>query len=151
MAAKSLMVGTVPQNHTSYNKNITMTTAKGVREISKSTTPLVNLASDETETIASEGENSRDETAVDDLIKAVKQAWDEDHLAVCRNVNHMDCEEEMEKLLADKPQLARILVARKYQIDESVSLFFEQIRFRAKWKPLHVQPEDIPNALPCKY
>jgi hypothetical protein len=50
------------------------------------------------------------------------------------------------ELLADEKQLERILIARKFQLDPSVDLLLEQVRFRAKIPT--VLPSELPNALP---
>ena len=55
-----------------------------------------------------------------------------------------------ETLLHDEAHLDRILVARKHDETQSVDLFFEQVKFRAKYRPLDLGPESIPTALPCK-
>lgn len=53
-------------------------------------------------------------------------------------------------LLQDEAHLDRILVARKHDENQSVDLFFEQVKFRAEYRPLDMEPESIPTALPCK-
>jgi hypothetical protein len=56
-----------------------------------------------------------------------------------------------EKLLDDEAHLERILVARKHDKTQSVDLFFEQVGFRAKYRPLEIDPESVSTALPCKF
>lgn len=46
--------------------------------------------------------------------------------------------------------LRRILIARNNDIELSTSMFFEQIRWRARWRPNDISLDQIPNALPCK-
>jgi hypothetical protein len=55
------------------------------------------------------------------------------------------------QMLADKDQLERILIARKYELGPSVDLVWEQVRFQARWKPDQIQPKDTSTALACKY
>lgn len=52
-----------------------------------------------------------------------------------------------EELYNDDSHLQRILVARKFDETQSTDLFFEQIRFRARYKPTEIDPSSIPNAL----
>lgn len=96
-------------------------------------------------------EDQPDEEAVEELKSIVRKAWDDEPESTTIGNNcREDCAALLEKMLADRPQLIRILIARKYQMEACMSLFFEQLRFRARWKPESIQPEDIPNALPCK-
>jgi hypothetical protein len=53
-------------------------------------------------------------------------------------------------LLQDEAHLDRILVARKHDETQSVDLFIEQVCFRAKYRPLEIDPESVSTALPCK-
>lgn len=50
-------------------------------------------------------------------------------------------------MLSDDPQLDRLLVARKHLAQPTVDLFFEQVRFRARYRPTEIMPSSIPNAL----
>jgi len=59
-----------------------------------------------------------------------------------------DCQDVLLEMSSDRPQLQRILVARHHDLEQATSLFWEQVRFRARWKPKQIQPSDIPNALP---
>ena len=68
-----------------------------------------------------------------------------------QGLSQEDCHDLFIHMIADRAQLLRILVARKYDMDACVELFFEQFRFRARWKPQSIRSEDIPNALPCKH
>ena len=52
------------------------------------------------------------------------------------------------ELLQDEAHLERILVARKYDETLSTDLFFEQVRFRARYRPTEIDPKSMPNALP---
>lgn len=52
-----------------------------------------------------------------------------------------------EELVKDFDQLERILIARKYETGASVDLFWEQVRFRARWEPDRIRPEHIATAL----
>lgn len=150
------MVGDVPGGHAtdkSHRSTSNVTASHQVRENLKATPPSAeHRDDDDSTTIASI--LSKDDPAVEDLVKAIKQAWQEDDkdapTSLCRNVSREECAQELEKLLQDRAQLVRILVARKHHMDACVSLFFEQVRFRVKWKPQSIQPEEIPNALPCK-
>lgn len=89
-------------------------------------------------------------TSVETLVKSINELWLQDPSLVIGNNDAAQCREVMETLLADKEQLHRILVARKYTINLSTNLFFEQLRFRTRWEPENIGPQDIPNALPCK-
>jgi hypothetical protein len=90
--------------------------------------------------------------AVEELKLAIRKALDEEpESSTVGNASREDSAGLLEKMLADQPQLVRILIARKYRMEACVSLFFEQLRFRARWRPEGLQPEDIPNALPCKW
>jgi hypothetical protein len=51
-------------------------------------------------------------------------------------------------LLNDEGHLQRILVARKHDEVLSTDLFFEQVRFRARYRPTEIDPKTIPTALP---
>ena len=51
-------------------------------------------------------------------------------------------------MLKDSAQLDRLLVARKHEAQATVDLFFEQVRFRARYRPSEIHPSTIPNALP---
>lgn len=59
--------------------------------------------------------------------------------------------QETKSMMKNTAQLKRILVARKHRQQACVDLFLEQVRFRARWKPMELEPHDIPNALPCEY
>jgi hypothetical protein len=48
----------------------------------------------------------------------------------------------------DEAHLDRLLVARQYQMQPTVDLFFEQIEFRVQYQPSNISPSSIPNALP---
>ena len=54
-------------------------------------------------------------------------------------------------LLQDEAHLERILVARKHDETQCLELFLEQVRFRARYRPLDIDPLSISNALPCKF
>lgn len=56
-----------------------------------------------------------------------------------------------EELVEDFDQLERILIARKYETGASVDLFWEQVRFRARWEPDRIRPEHIATALACEF
>jgi len=51
-------------------------------------------------------------------------------------------------LLEDEAHLKRICVARKPDETLSTDLFFEQVRFRARYRPTEIDPKTIPSALP---
>lgn len=53
-------------------------------------------------------------------------------------------------LESDHDALRRILIARNNDMELSTSMFFEQIRWRARWRPNDISLDQIPNALPCK-
>jgi hypothetical protein len=53
-----------------------------------------------------------------------------------------------DSILKDEKQLERLLIARKYNGDKTLDMFFEQVRFRAKYQPSSIDPTTIPNALP---
>lgn len=50
-------------------------------------------------------------------------------------------------LLDDDAQLERLLIARHYT-HKAVDLFWEQVHFRATYKPASIGPESLPTALP---
>lgn len=110
--------------------------------------------------------SGEDDHGIAELQRMIRKAWSENPqvagagAAITSSTSGIPHSEEkeppsanqlLEKMLGDEAQLERILIARKYEMEACVSLFFEQFRFRAKWKPQSIQPEDIPNALPCKY
>mmetsp|Transcript_37496 Transcript_37496/g.90912 ORF Transcript_37496/g.90912 Transcript_37496/m.90912 type:complete len:380 (-) Transcript_37496:185-1324(-) len=86
----------------------------------------------------------------------LKQQWQIDPQSMIQTttssgrtpLNLEDCKLVVRQMTADPKHLQRILIARKYNLQDSTSLFFEQVRFRARWKPQEIQPNDIPNALP---
>lgn len=90
--------------------------------------------------------------AIEELIGCVQKAWEKDEKSSSKAITTTDDGVAFlfEKMLADRALLNRILVARKNKMEDCVDLFFEQLRFRIRWKPESIQPEDIPNALPCK-
>jgi hypothetical protein len=51
-------------------------------------------------------------------------------------------------ILEDEAQLNRLLVARKHDARATVDLLFEQVKFRARYRPSEIHPSTIPNALP---
>lgn len=51
-------------------------------------------------------------------------------------------------MLEDEAQLDRLLIARKNDAQATVDLLFEQVRFRARYRPSEIHPATIPNALP---
>ena len=53
-----------------------------------------------------------------------------------------------EQLLNDDEHLTRILVARQYQQSPSQNLFWEQVHFRAQYRPDQITASQIPTALP---
>eukprot|EP00934_Nitzschia_sp_Nitz4_P008048 Nitzschia sp. Nitz4//scaffold3_size479765//377012//378226//NITZ4_000159-RA/size479765-augustus-gene-1.621-mRNA-1//-1//CDS//3329550935//8038//frame0 len=92
-------------------------------------------------------------TDVQNFRQAVQVAWKEDPESLQGSKKNSTSSEEefvsqMQELLSDTPQMERILIARKYQLEDSVALFFEQVRFRVRWQPKAITPKDIPNALP---
>ncbi len=97
-------------------------------------------------------DNQDDGDVVAELVLAVRKAWltDEADSTTDEDTDRELCDNLLEKLVGDRSQLVRILMARKYDIDACVSLVLEQVRFRARWKPHGIQLEDIPNAVPCK-
>jgi hypothetical protein len=95
--------------------------------------------------------STQEDVAVEEtLVKSIHQRWRKDSASIIGNNDKRQCQLVLETLLADKEQLERILIARKYKLDQSTDLFFEQVRFRARWKPQSIRPQDIPNALPCE-
>lgn len=64
------------------------------------------------------------------------------------NRNADEAELVYEHMVKDVDQLNRILVARKHDLKASTDLFLEQVKFRAKWRPLEITPASIPDALP---
>ena len=54
-------------------------------------------------------------------------------------------------LESDHDALRRIQIARNGDIELSTDLFFEQIRWRARWRPNDITLDQIPNALTCKF
>ena len=130
--------------------------------VSSSSSTTSSAASASASAAASREVDSQDDNWIEEFRRVIRKAWLEKApivagaVAVTSTGETKEEDEEpcanplLEKLLRDEAQLDRILVARKYEMDACVSLFFEQFRFRAKWKPQSIQPEDIPNALPCK-
>lgn len=89
------------------------------------------------------------------LVDHATELWKTDGSSVIKNTSRPNDKEECQRvfddMILDRAQLHRILVARNYLLEAATDLFFEQVRFRARWKPKEIQPSDIPNALPCKY
>ena len=146
----SLMVGVMTKDDTSPPKLT-------VKHCQSSTLS----SSSSTSSSASEEVDSKDDNRIEEFRRMIRRAWLEKSPIVAGAVTTTSSggtkeDEEpsanqlLEKMLNDEAQLDRILIARKYEMDACLSLFFEQFRFRAKWKPQSIQPEDIPNALPCK-
>jgi hypothetical protein len=97
--------------------------------------------------------NENDKDAVEKLKVSIEKRWDEvrDLAVTERGPTDEDCDGMFEKMITDRAQLLRILVARKYEMENSINLFFDQLRFRARWKPQSITIANIPNALPCKF
>jgi len=95
-----------------------------------------------------EHQNDDDKGAIESLKGRIETVWRED------SDSGSNQQEEMktlfDEMIVDREQLLRILVARKYEMEACIDLFFEQLRFRARWKPQCIQSIDIPNAIPCK-
>ena len=68
----------------------------------------------------------------------------EEHAATLTEVAEAVCEQ----LLHDDAHLTRILVARQHQKEPSEALFWEQVHFRAQYRPDQITPSQIPTALP---
>ena len=94
-----------------------------------------------------------EEQSIGKLKASIETVWEEesDLILTQKGLSQEDCHVLFHQMIADRAHLLRILVARKYYMDACVDLFFEQFRFRAKWKPQSIRSEDIPNALPCKH
>jgi hypothetical protein len=94
-----------------------------------------------------------EERSIAKLKACIEAVWegDSDSILTQQGLSQEDCSLLFIHMIADRAQLLRILVARKYDMDACVDLFFEQFRFRARWKPQSIRSEDIPNALPCKH
>jgi hypothetical protein len=57
--------------------------------------------------------------------------------------------DEEERQLAESDRaLLRFLRARKFHVEKAKKMAFNNLEWRAKWKPLQVGPADMPNALP---
>lgn len=65
-----------------------------------------------------------------------------------QQVNQNECETMMKEILRDRNQLCRILHARKHDLESSTRMFWEQVRFRNRWRPKEIEPSHLPNALP---
>lgn len=102
------------------------------------------------EALSREGETLEDTAIVAEFKAAIQKTWKAEDDTTLNNVDKNDFLQAKETLFADTPQLERILIARKDNMEDAVALFFEQVRFRARWKPRDIGPKDIPNALPCK-
>jgi hypothetical protein len=102
-----------------------------------------------------------DRADVDSLVESIQRRRQTDRCSegigqgsVVSNSMHRDMDQYdmlLERMLADEDQLLRILIARQRKIAPSTDLFLEQLRFRLRWRPQDIGPNDIPNALPCKY
>ena len=112
------------------------------------------LSSSSSVVSSGEMDSQDDNKVIIEFQQLIRKAWlekpKEAAVVAAQEDNEQNANRLLEKMIGDEAQLGRILVARKYEMDASVSLFLEQLRFRAKWKPSSIQPEDIPNALPCK-
>lgn len=53
-----------------------------------------------------------------------------------------------QSLASDDAHLDRLLVARNYDSEAALSLFWEQVEFRTKYKPESISPADLPVSLP---
>ncbi|CAJ1959891.1 unnamed protein product [Cylindrotheca closterium] len=102
---------------------------------------------------AKEYEDEVENIDIASFAEHLNQQWQSDpqsmvQTASSRPLNLEDCKLVVQQMMADPKHLQRILIARKYDLQDSASLFFEQVRFRARWKPQEIKPKDIPNALP---
>jgi CRAL/TRIO domain len=70
--------------------------------------------------------------------------WDDE--IQCAN-DREEAKRICDAMLNDDPHLDRLLVARKYGAQATIDLFFEQVRFRARYRPTDIAPSSIPNAL----
>jgi hypothetical protein len=99
-------------------------------------------------------ELEEDRADIELLVDHVTHLWETDPRSVIessgRLVDREECRRISDEMILDRAQLQRICIARKYQLEKATNLFFEQVRFRARWKPKGIQPCDIPNALPCE-
>ena len=98
-------------------------------------------------------ETEIDEADSEMLTEYIQYCWSTKSPPVySKNTKHTideeECERVMNDMLRDKSLLQRILKARKFQLEASTLLFFEQVRFRARYHPPEIQPIQIPNALP---
>lgn len=74
--------------------------------------------------------------------------WQEEHGP---EISLDECKQTLKKLLVDDANMLRILIARKRDIAVSTKLFFEQVKWRAKWQPETIDTGSIPTALKCEF
>lgn len=99
--------------------------------------------------------NEKEENSIQEFKQAIESRWEKQQDTLLRGAENSvpskdDFLEVFYNLKADKPQLQRILIARNYEMEACADLFFEQLRFRARWKPQTILPEDISKVLACK-
>jgi hypothetical protein len=160
VASKSILSGDFPNSECSFSTIISENhqtatekndmpsmVASSERGKSSITSQLSTLSIDSMEL-----EEDRDDIEL--LVDHVTHLWETDPRSVMESssllVDQEECRRNFDEMIVDQAQLQRIFVARKYQLEAASNLFFEQVRFRARWKPKGIQPCDIPNALPCK-
>jgi hypothetical protein len=153
--ARSLHTGVIPATSSSSSSSSTITDGGGddedIQEVplvqkavpfqTASTTTLTDEEEDET---TSDDDDTADlkKTFIDAILrgKQEQQQFEDDNE-----------ESYFRRLLADGDQLERILISRKYELGPSVDLFWEQVRFRDRWKPDQIRPADISTALSCEF
>lgn len=162
VASRSLLSGSFPLNYDGGNGAIQIHSTFQVPLEIGSCCPSVHekptlkshLSSLSADTTARE-EDEEEKIDTRSFAKHLEKLWqNEPHNLIqtsSRPLNFDDCQFVYRQMIVDSKQLQRILIARKYDLQESTSLFFEQVRFRARWKPELIQPKDVPNALPCRF
>ena len=95
-------------------------------------------------------EGDKNDEVITNLIRAIETRWEQEGDDLVGQHDREKCKNLMGKMLRGKEQLERNMVARKNKEDAAVDLFFEQLRFRARWNPKSITPTDIPNAFPCE-
>ena len=83
------------------------------------------------------------------LREMIQEKLDDDEFWMRISGNDIESAKSLgQSLMDDDCHLDRLLVARNFDPEATVALFWEQVEFRAKYKPDHISPEDIPVALP---
>mmetsp|Transcript_10992 Transcript_10992/g.16600 ORF Transcript_10992/g.16600 Transcript_10992/m.16600 type:complete len:274 (-) Transcript_10992:176-997(-) len=91
--------------------------------------------------------SAKDEGAISTLKTEIAASSDEFLSTLPGNFDIQVAKEQVNTISADDQWLLRLLVARKFDMKKTVSLFQEQVYWRTKWQPWNIKPSDISTAM----